>query len=136
MVNAVDVRRFKSRLFLGKYTPNTIWIRQDLSEVALKNTFNHEYKHHLFFSKHRFLRPFLYSRFNICYLTLLCAAWLIHPILYLTVIIPCAIVCLHEVHVSIQKTSFAIGSLLLYGSTLTLMSVMLWLRIVLLWMFQ
>jgi hypothetical protein len=131
----VNVRRFKSKFLMGNYTPGIIWIREGLSEADYQNTFNHEYKHHLFFSKHRYLQPFLSSRFQICYLMMLCAVWVIHPILYLIAAIPLSIICLHEIHVSIQKPSYSLYSLLFFGLALTFLSFMLWYRIALLWMF-
>lgn len=101
MVEQLQIKTFKSRLWKGEYEPetNTIYLNENLSETEKAKVLKHEYAHHLFYTRNpigKTLRLFRDKRILIPYAIAVLTAWLSFPYAYLPLTIPIILKFLHE----------------------------------------
>ena len=130
MVESLRIRTFKSRVWRGKYTFGTIWIREGLSKKEKVEVLNHELQHHKFYTNNaigKFLNHFLQRRFYYGYAVLLGLTWVLFPLIYLLACVPLFIIDFHECATSMRYPS-KLSFLLAFVEIVGLYS-LFWLRI-------
>jgi hypothetical protein len=128
----LEIRTFKSRIWKGRFTPNTIWLREGLSEKEKHEVMRHEFAHYWFYTSNRlgrFLCPLHKMQFLCPYATLVGLMLLFFPLLYLAVCFPLFIMNCHEIATSLRyggKLSSTFAFIEIFG-----LACLLWVRLIL-----
>jgi hypothetical protein len=96
----VPVVERPSRLWLGQYANGTIYVRPDLTPKERVGVLQHEYKHHLFFTKHPWVGNHRANTLLMWFIPVV--AYYGPPYVYTLLLLPVLIETAHEADVNIQ----------------------------------